>query len=193
MKSSEKMSVVIVDDEEDIRSLYQTVLEELLPDAEIFEACDGLEALNLIMAVEPDLVISDIKMPNMDGRRLLKVSREFRKSCQFIFISGFGKEFLYEFLRYGAFDVLEKPLNLDELEESISRALYCLSHQKKINQKINHLLNENGVSEEVRAQIFDLQDQMLKERYTNLLQEDVDSEENDDDDDDFFPSGGGYM
>lgn len=191
MKVPEKISVVIVDDEEDIRSLYQTVLEELLPDAEIFEACDGLEALNLIMAVEPDIVISDIKMPNMDGRRLLKVAREFRNSCQFIFISGFGKEFLYEFLRYGAFDVLEKPLNLDELEETISRALYCISHQKKTHQKVSNLLIENGVPEEVRAQIFDLHEQMQRERYTNLMQEDLDSEEGDDDD--FFPSGGGYM
>lgn len=191
MNATDKMSVVIVDDEEDVRSLYLTVVEELLPDAEIFEANDGLEALNLIMAVQPDIVVSDIKMPNMDGRRLLKVAREFRNSCQFIFISGFGKDYLYEFLRYGAFDVLEKPLNIDELEETISRALYCINHQKKTRDKIGCLLKENGVSEEVKAQIFDLQDKLLKERYTNNMQEDIDSEE--EDDDDFFPNGGGYM
>lgn len=191
MIENDKITIVLVDDEEDVRSLYLTILEEVLPGAEIFEAKDGLEALNLIMAVEPDLVVSDIKMPNMDGRRLLKISREFRKSCHFVFISGYGKDYLYEFLRYGAFDVLEKPLNLDEIEECLSRVLYFIKYKRQTETKIAETLLADGVDEKKIAAILQLQEKLLKERYTNLLNEDI--RERDEDDEDYFPEGGNVM
>ncbi|HLE10525.1 MAG: hypothetical protein A2504_14325 [Bdellovibrionales bacterium RIFOXYD12_FULL_39_22] len=114
--------ILIVDDEEHIVNFLALTLEDSI--SEIIKAYNGREALELV-AKHPDLVciLSDIKMPVMDGLELIREVRKTNKKIPFIFFSGFGSEkYMAEALKYGAYDFINKP-DLENAEEVVLRAV----------------------------------------------------------------------
>lgn len=132
----DKYKVLLVDDEPIIlRSLKVAVPWEELGLTIVGEAKNGEAALQLIQETTPHIIISDIRMPVIDGIALMKEVLPRSAKLIFIFISGYG-EFTYarEALRLGAFDYLLKPIDHEELAEMLTRARERLDRQKENEQ-----------------------------------------------------------
>ncbi|MGI6005957.1 MAG: response regulator [Ruminococcus sp.] len=125
------LKVLIADDEKDIVDLIAYLIKDL--DVEIAgQATDGLSAYQLILEKEPDVVISDIRMPGMTGLELIeKVKRSLEKT-EFIVISGYRDfEYAKTALQFGVQDYLLKPIKQEEL----ARLLKRLNHKKDLDTK----------------------------------------------------------
>lgn len=115
------MKILIVEDDETLAALIRTFMH-----AKGYETCvtgSGEEALQIIPAEKPDLILLDIMMPGIDGRQVLA---ELRKTWQtpVLFITALGQqEDIIEGLRLGADDYLTKPVDLTELELRVAAVL----------------------------------------------------------------------
>lgn len=115
-------SILIVDDEP---SIVQS-LSGLLTDEgfEVITANNGYEALKIIDAEAPDLVLLDIWMPGIDGIETLKEIKKSNAALPVIIITGHGNvETAVKATKLGAFDLIEKPLNIDKVIVAINNAL----------------------------------------------------------------------
>ena len=115
--------ILVVDDEADIRGLLSEILEE--EGYEIEVAADAASARRAAARQEPDLVLLDIWMPDMDGITLLREWNEKNSlRCPVVMLSGHGTvETAVEATRLGAFDFVEKPLSIAKLLRTAERAL----------------------------------------------------------------------
>jgi two-component system, NtrC family, nitrogen regulation response regulator NtrX len=114
--------ILIVDDERAIRSTLKEIL--LFEKYEISEAENGDEAYQKIEANNYDAVISDIKMPKVDGMELLAKAQQIKPELPFIMISGHGTiELAVEATKKGAFDFIVKPPDLNRLLITVRNAL----------------------------------------------------------------------
>ena len=115
-------TILIVDDEPN----YQIVLSEILKDEgyEVFTANSGLAALPVVYSTDLDLVLSDMKMPGMDGIGLLAKIKEYNKELPVILITAYAEvEKAVEAMRLGAFTYLAKPFSNEQLLASVHKAL----------------------------------------------------------------------
>ncbi|CAM4515883.1 response regulator [Paenibacillus typhae] len=135
----EQYKVLLVDDEPIIlRSLKVAIPWEELGLTIAGEARNGEAALRLIEESSPQIVISDIRMPVIDGIALMKELLPKNPKLLFIFISGYGEfEYARDALRLGAFDYLLKPIDHDELTDMLTRARAKLDRQKE-NEQLMH-------------------------------------------------------
>lgn len=115
------LTVLIADDENMPRSILKEHLPwENLSVTHVVLASDGLEALEQAKLHHPDIIISDMKMPHMNGLELASAVREFLPSCQFIFLSGYSdKEYLKGAIKLKAASYVEKPIDLDEITNAL--------------------------------------------------------------------------
>ena len=114
--------ILIVDDDRDIRELLFRLLERkgYVPSV----AHDGPVALEMIELGVPDLVISDVRMPDMDGMELLRRAKKIDPDLPVIIMTAWGAiDGAVEAIRIGAFDYLAKPLDMGLLSEKIRLAL----------------------------------------------------------------------
>lgn len=116
--------ILVIDDEEGIRN----IIEEMLAEAghEVFVAADGREGLTIVGQRHPELIITDIFMPEKDGLAvIMEVAHE--AGVRIIAISGGGQQKALEYLRhakyFGAWRVLPKPFTEDELLETVNAVL----------------------------------------------------------------------
>lgn len=115
------LKVMIVDDEPIMRKgIISKIDWEELQLVNAGEARDGSDALEQIMEKQPNIVLTDIRMPEMDGLELIARARKFDPELRFIVISGY-EDFQYarEAIRYGVSDYLLKPVSRDELRSSL--------------------------------------------------------------------------
>lgn len=117
--------VLIVDDEPVIRKGLRDTIEWDSLGLEISgEACNGAEALALIQANRPHILITDIRMPGMDGIELVKTIRDLGMNIKIIILSGFSDyAFLKEAIRLGVESYLLKPIDNDELISNLVDAV----------------------------------------------------------------------
>lgn len=119
---SKVMKVAIVDDERDMRQSISQWLALSGFDTETFASAE--EALKRIGADYPGVVVTDIKMPSMDGMQFLKKLKGVDSALPVIMITGHGDvPMAVEAMRVGAFDFLEKPFNPDKMTELAKRAI----------------------------------------------------------------------
>lgn len=114
--------ILIVDDDKNICEVLSDILAEV--GYLIKTASNGKEALEKIRQEPFNLVITDIKMPIMDGMSLLQEIERTHKDIEVILITSYGNQGQQvEATRLGAYEYLNKPLNLDQLKEIIEQAL----------------------------------------------------------------------
>ncbi|MCB0548352.1 MAG: response regulator [Phaeodactylibacter sp.] len=110
---------VIVEDEKDSRDILQWLLQKCAPDVEVAAVCSsGLEALEQIPRLEPELVFLDIKMPFMDGFQLLEALPEL--DFNLVFTTAFD-EFAIRAFEASALHYLLKPIQEEGLKEALKR------------------------------------------------------------------------
>lgn len=129
------IKVLIVEDEKFIRDGLKLTIEwEKYGFSIIEEAINGEDGLNKILELSPDLVITDIKMPKMDGLEMIKKAKNFGKNFEAILLTSYGEfEYAKKGIELGILDYILKPLD----EEYLYKAL------KKVKKKIKGVENES--------------------------------------------------
>jgi len=108
--------ILIVDDERDMREMLNELFE--LEGYETYTAADGREGLRIYKEIEPDLVITDIRMPVMDGIDLVKRLRSINKNVKIVYITGWESaqsKHKREVIKDTDYKYLKKPFDLDEI------------------------------------------------------------------------------
>lgn len=130
-------SIMIVDDEKNTREGLKWVLEST--GAEITLAENGEQALVRLGSQPVDVVLSDLKMPRMDGMELLEHVKEEFPETDFVILTGHGTvETAVQAMKRGAFDYLIKPVNIEELQLLVER----IFEQKALKQENERLRRE---------------------------------------------------
>ena len=142
--------ILLIDDEEIIRRRLKNILT--VDGYEVSVAENGEVGLEVFKKENPEIVVVDIKMPGMDGIEVLKQAKELSPQTEVIIITGHGvTESAVQALRLGAYDYISKPINIDELEIAINRALekqIILLENKKMHeetQRQNEVMQHNVI------------------------------------------------
>ncbi|MEC0259993.1 response regulator transcription factor [Paenibacillus lautus] len=124
--------IMMIDDEYAIHlSLRKLVERSGLPIAVAGEAEDGFEALQMLENSWPDIIVTDICMPEMDGLEFIRRVRESHPQMHFIILSGHDNfEFARQALRYGVSDFLLKPIDPAQFHTTLERACRELDNRK---------------------------------------------------------------
>ncbi|ABF92094.1 sigma-54 dependent DNA-binding reponse regulator [Myxococcus xanthus DK 1622] len=132
--------VLVVDDDAGVRFTLREMLKSL-SGVEVDEAVDGEDALEKLSARPYELVISDLRMPRMDGMELVRRLSLFSRSPRVIVITAHGSErFAVEAMKAGAYDYFRKPFDVDELLAVVSRALESVRLREE-NARLSGELN----------------------------------------------------
>jgi two-component system response regulator YesN len=131
--------VIIADDEEKICRLIDHLIDWSSLNMELVGVAEnGIEAYAMIEELNPDLVITDIRMPGYDGLELLKRARNYNPNIEFIIISGYSQfEYAQTAIRYGVKDYLLKPIKKQQLWttlKEVENRYYKLYEAEKINK-----------------------------------------------------------
>jgi two-component system, NtrC family, response regulator HydG len=122
MTTKQRIRVLIIDDEESIRDACHQILTRR--GYQVDTAGTAREGLALAQKDVYDVILLDIRMPEMDGMQLLRTLKEREVSGRVIIITGFGTiQLAVEVMRYGACNVLTKPFSADELSDAVHTAL----------------------------------------------------------------------
>ncbi|WP_456324994.1 HD domain-containing phosphohydrolase [Desulfonauticus submarinus] len=123
MEDKEQEKILVVDDEESLRLICEDAL--LDEGYKVFTVEDGEKALQILREQKDiDLVISDLKMPNLNGIELIKQAKKEELDADFLIMTGFGTiEVAVECIRLGAADYLPKPFNLSHLIVKVRKVL----------------------------------------------------------------------
>lgn len=129
---SQPYRILIADDEKNVRKMLVTVLSKC--GHLITCADDGQQAIDLFKQQKPDIVLMDIRMPNISGLEALQMMRGIHQDVPIILMTAYAAvETAVEALRLGAFDYVIKPFELDELKLLMNRALQLREMKQEIN------------------------------------------------------------
>ncbi|MFK7802476.1 MAG: response regulator [Anaerolineae bacterium] len=157
--------ILVVEDEQDIRESIVDMLE--LDQHEVFEAANGKEALDVVSRVQPDLIISDIMMPEMDGHELFHALKKNLETSQtpFVFLTALAN---YEDLRkgmdLGADDYLIKPFTYQQLIKAVQTRLtkQAAENEYRLRQFIHSLIEiQEKTNEELANKLESFSQELL--------------------------------
>jgi len=131
-------SILLVDDEEGIRKVLGIALTDL--GYEVLTAENGAEALRIFKAARPPIVLTDIKMPEMDGIELLRQLKQQSPDTEVIMITGHGDmDLAIKSVKYEATDFVTKPINDEVLEIALNRAQERIAMRRKLTEYTQNL------------------------------------------------------
>ena len=141
--------ILIVDDEQAIRKALREILE--YESFEVSEAEDGPAAIKACSKESFDMIFSDIKMPRMDGMELLTQLKELGVEAPVVMMTGHGSvDIVVDALKRGAYDFIQKPLDLNRILVTVRNASNQHSLEKEtktLRKKVNKNLSSTIVGE----------------------------------------------
>ncbi len=150
------MHILIVDDEESQRTLLAGFLEK--KGYTVTTAASGKEAVEKNRTTGFDLAILDLKMPEINGIETMTTMKEVDPETYFVILTGYGTiESAVEAMKSGAYDYLNKPINLDELELLIER----IREEQTTHRELEVLREE--IEEKFEAESFVAKSKKMKE------------------------------
>ncbi|WP_415249607.1 response regulator transcription factor [Sulfurimonas sp.] len=120
--SHKEVSILIAEDDKELRELYVEYLELFF--SKVYQAKDGLEAFDIYKKESPNIIISDIGMPRLDGLSLIQRIRKQDKKTLILILSAYtDKEVLLEAVKLHLFEYLVKPIKSHELKDTILKMI----------------------------------------------------------------------
>jgi DNA-binding NtrC family response regulator len=143
--------VMIVDDEPDMLSMLRLVIQKKC-DCDVITAGSGLIALDKLRDSRPDVILTDIKMPDLDGLELLKKIREQDETISVVIMTGYGTiDMAVQALKDGAYDFLQKPFDKDHIirvvKHCFERTTLLRTNQTLQRQLRDYVLPEGFVGQ----------------------------------------------
>jgi DNA-binding NtrC family response regulator len=139
--------VMIVDDEPDMLSMLKLVISKKC-ECNVITATSGAAALDLLSNHKPDVIVSDIKMPDLDGLELLKEIRLRDETVSVVIMTGYGTiSMAVQSLKDGAYDFLQKPFDKDHIVRVVRNCLErtsLLRTNLQLKEKLNTLSLPEG-------------------------------------------------
>ena len=165
--------ILVIDDDISFRRVLEYNLQE--EGHEVFTAVSGAEGLAIFDSQQPSLVITDMKLPGMDGLQVLKAVKERSPPTLVIIVTAFGAvDAAVEAMKLGAYDYITKPFNRDELKLVVNKALQ-LTGLAEENRKLKSELSEQidfrnivGISGAM-GKVFDLVRKVANTEATVLI------------------------
>jgi two-component system response regulator AtoC len=136
--------ILIIDDDESTRESLSIFLQEL--NYETYTAENGVKGIELVKKILPDLVITDIKMPDIDGLEVLSRVKSIDELIQVIIITAFDDMgSTITAMQKGAYDYIEKPIDINRLKISVFRSL----ESRRLSRKLEVINTELGAENEL--------------------------------------------
>lgn len=165
----ESYKILIVDDDKSTREAIEDFIKHQNQNLAIKTASDGYAALDLVKAENFDIIITDLKMPGMDGLEVLKSVKEIEPDAIVILVTGYATvETAIEAMKRGAYDYITKPFRLEELLIVIKNACErvrlkrqnkaMLKELRKSYEEIDRLKKAAGYSDGASGQITSSED-----------------------------------
>ena len=147
--------ILVIDDERSIRNTLKDILEYEKYEVDLAE--DGKKGIEKVKQVEYDIVLCDIKMPGMDGIEVLEKLTEMAPDTPVVMISGHGNiDTAVESIKKGAYDFIEKPLDLNRLLITIRNAMdksTLVTETKNLKKKVSKKFEIVGESDAIKSVI----------------------------------------
>ncbi len=139
MNDLKQLSILLAEDEDELRRETAAFLE--LYCGKVYQAANGREALQLFEQNRPDLVISDIRMPVMDGLELATKLKNLAPETPFIFCTAFSETvYLLKAIELGVAAFIRKPVDTDQLLDIISKAALPTLQRREIRELSEELI-----------------------------------------------------
>lgn len=169
MPDPQDYTLLLVDDEPNLRKVLGALLRK--EGYEVLEAADGIEALDVLGNETVEVIISDLKMPRMDGNTLLKEVRKHRPELPFIMLTAHGTvDAAVEALKNGALDFLSKPFDKDEIRMVVAKALRTVDLRAESLTPGGETVRARIVGEHSKVrEIFDVIGKVAKSPSTVLM------------------------
>ena len=156
-----KISVMIADDEENIRAGLKCIMDwDDLGYSVDYEAENGEQALDIIEKSKPEVVVMDLNMPRIQGIDVIKKAREKGYPGRFIILSGYSDfKYAQSAIKYGVTNYLTKPVDEDELQktlEDIGRDLSLEKEEEGKLQNIRKKARDSVIQDLLRSNELDL-------------------------------------
>lgn len=173
METPAKSVILLVDDQDSIRFfLEKTLVQEGF---EAHTAKTGAEAVEVVQKVVPDLILLDLRLPDMDGIEVLKKIKSIFPEICIVMITAFGDiETAVEAMKQGAFDFVTKPINLDQLmlvirkgleSRRLTREVLQLKRRMEIGDGYEYMMGESPAMKKV----YDIVQQVARSDTTTVL------------------------
>lgn len=155
--------ILVIDDERSIRNTLKDILEYEKYVVDVAE--DGVKGLEKVKSGEYDIILCDIKMPAMDGIEVLEKLNEMGADMPVVMISGHGNiDTAVEAIKKGAYDFIEKPLDLNRLLITIRNAMdksTLVTETKNLKKKVNKKYEIVGQSEAI-LKVIEMADRVAR-------------------------------
>ena len=167
------INILIVDDEKSIRETLKIIFNNL--NYKVFTAQDGFEAINILKSNIIDIMVTDLRMPGMDGIELMKKVLEIDSSIETIFISAYADiKAAVKVVKMGAFDYIEKSFSTDELIFTIEKAIELRKlkeENRSLRRRIEGKYNYDGLiaKSEAMQKIIDMVSRVANSKANILL------------------------
>lgn len=167
------INILIVDDEKSIRETLKIILSNLKYN--VFIAQDGFEAISIIKSNIIDIMVTDLRMPGMDGIELMQKALEIDSSIETIFISAYTDiKAAVKVVKMGAFDYIEKSFSTDELIFTIEKAIELRKlkeENRSLRRRIEGKYNYDGViaKSDAMQKIIDMVSRVANSKANILL------------------------
>ena len=117
-------TILVVDDESDIRDAVKDVLESALDGTTVYTAASGTAALTVLQNSKVDLIVTDYKMPGMNGVQFLTAAEKVTPGIHHILVTAFDRDLVQDLGSRAAGErILQKPLDPERLIREVERAL----------------------------------------------------------------------
>ena len=120
--SEEKLTVLVAEDEAMLRAVVRETLRR--SGFHVLEAADGADGLEILKSATPiDLLLTDIKMPRLNGYQLAEACLSLRPATRVILMTGYADEMVPDAIRAASIPVLRKPFDFANLAKSVREAI----------------------------------------------------------------------
>lgn len=160
--------VVLIDDEEDIRQVVSITLQDA--GYKVIEAQNGEIGLMLCQVEEPQIVITDIRMPGIDGLRVLEILKERFPDIEVVVITAFGEiDFAIRALQLDASDFITKPINDESLHLALKRATQRYCSRKQIKDYTSLLEKERAQTTQELVRTISFKTNLIESSMDGIL------------------------